>query len=38
MAENSHGEIKDLTQYQLVIAETLLQRTKAETVSKFYKH
>lgn len=28
---------KGLTQYQLVIAETLLQRTKAETVSKFYK-
>lgn len=25
-----------LTQYQLVIAEVLLQRTKAETVSKFY--
>lgn len=28
---------KDLTHYQLVIAETLLQRTKAETVSTFYK-
>ena len=28
---------KGLTHYQLVIAETLLQRTKAETVSKFYK-
>ncbi len=28
---------KGLTQYQLVIAETLLQRTKADTVSKFYK-
>ncbi len=27
---------KRLTQYQLIIAETLLQRTKAETVSKFY--
>jgi len=26
-----------LTQYQIIIAETLLQRTKAETVSKFYK-
>ena len=28
---------KGLTHYQLVIAETLLQRTKAETVSRFYK-
>lgn len=28
---------KGLTDYQLIIAETLLQRTKAETVSKFYK-
>lgn len=28
---------KGLTHYQLVIAETLLQRTKAETVSKFYQ-
>jgi len=28
---------KGLTHYQLIIAETLLQRTKAETVSKFYK-
>jgi A/G-specific adenine glycosylase len=28
---------KGLTHYQLVIAETLLQRTKAETVSKFYR-
>lgn len=28
---------KGLTHYQLVIAETLLQRTKAETVSQFYK-
>lgn len=28
---------KRLTQYQIIIAETLLQRTKAETVSKFYK-
>ncbi|MBS0647525.1 MAG: hypothetical protein JSR97_13190 [Verrucomicrobia bacterium] len=27
---------KRLTQYQIIIAETLLQRTKAETVSKFY--
>ena len=27
---------KGLTNYQIVIAETLLQRTKAETVSKFY--
>lgn len=27
---------KKLTQYQIIIAETLLQRTKAETVSKFY--
>lgn len=27
---------KRLTQYQIVIAEVLLQRTKAETVSKFY--
>lgn len=27
---------KRLTHYQIVIAETLLQRTKAETVSKFY--
>jgi len=27
---------KGLSNYQLVIAETLLQRTKAETVSKFY--
>lgn len=25
-----------LTQYQIIIAETLLQRTKAETISKFY--
>lgn len=25
-----------LTQYQYIIAETLLQRTKAETISKFY--
>ncbi|MBS1932346.1 MAG: hypothetical protein JST72_14795 [Bacteroidetes bacterium] len=25
-----------MTQYQTIIAETLLQRTKAETVSKFY--
>lgn len=25
-----------LTQYQIIIAETLLQRTKAETVAKFY--
>ena len=29
---------KRLTQYQIIIAETLLQRTKAETVSKFYNH
>ena len=28
---------KRLTQYQIIIAETLLQRTKAETVSKFYQ-
>jgi A/G-specific adenine glycosylase len=28
---------KRLTQYQVIIAETLLQRTKAETVSKFYR-
>lgn len=28
---------KRMTHYQLVIAETLLQRTKAETVSKFYR-
>jgi A/G-specific adenine glycosylase len=28
---------KRLTQYQIIIAETLLQRTKAETVSKFYR-
>ena len=28
---------KGLTNYQIVIAETLLQRTKAETVAKFYK-
>lgn len=28
---------KGLTQYQIIIAETLLQRTKAETVSKFYR-
>lgn len=28
---------KGLTHYQLVIAEALLQRTKAEIVSKFYK-
>lgn len=39
---NEHGRHfpwrnKRLTHYQLVIAETLLQRTKAETVSKFYK-
>jgi A/G-specific adenine glycosylase len=27
---------KNLTPYQLVIAEVLLQRTKAETISKFY--
>jgi A/G-specific adenine glycosylase len=27
---------KNLTSYQLVIAEILLQRTKAETISKFY--
>jgi A/G-specific adenine glycosylase len=27
---------KRLTRYQIVIAETLLQRTKAETVSRFY--
>lgn len=27
---------KSLTQYQIIISETLLQRTKAETVSKFY--
>lgn len=27
---------KRLTQYQIILAETLLQRTKAETVSKFY--
>ena len=27
---------KRLTQYQIIIAETLLQRTKAETASKFY--
>ena len=27
---------KGLSNYQLVIAETLLQRTKADTVSKFY--
>lgn len=27
---------KRLTHYQIIIAETLLQRTKAETVSKFY--
>ena len=26
-----------LTQYQIIIAEILLQRTKAETISKFYK-
>ena len=29
---------KRLTQYQIVIAETLLERTKAETVAKFYRH
>ena len=29
---------KRLIQYQIVIAETLLQRTKAETVAKFYRH
>jgi len=28
---------KHLTQYQIIIAETLLQRTKAETVAKFYR-
>lgn len=28
---------KRLTQYQIIIAETLLQRTKSETVSKFYR-
>lgn len=28
---------KGLTKYQIIIAETLLQRTKAETVSKFYR-
>jgi A/G-specific adenine glycosylase len=28
---------KGLTNYQYIIAETLLQRTKAETVSKFFK-
>lgn len=28
---------KGLTNYQIVIAETLLQRTKAETIAKFYK-
>jgi A/G-specific adenine glycosylase len=28
---------KRLTKYQIIIAETLLQRTKAETVSKFYR-
>ncbi len=28
---------KRLTQYQIIIAETLLQRTKAETVSLFYR-
>jgi A/G-specific adenine glycosylase len=28
---------KRLTQYQIIIAETLLQRTKAGTVSKFYR-
>lgn len=38
---NTHGRQfpwrkKGLTQYQIIIAETLLQRTKAETVSKFY--
>lgn len=27
---------KGLTNYQIIIAETLLQRTKAETVAKFY--
>lgn len=27
---------KQLTPYQIIVAETLLQRTKAETVSKFY--
>lgn len=27
---------KGLTNYQLILAETLLQRTKAETISKFY--
>ncbi len=27
---------KGLTNYQIIIAETLLQRTKAETVSRFY--
>lgn len=27
---------KQLTQYQIIIAEALLQRTKAETISKFY--
>lgn len=27
---------KNLTQYQIIIAEVLLQRTKAETVSKFF--
>lgn len=32
-----HWRNKGLTNYQIVIAETLLQRTKAETVAKFYK-
>jgi len=32
-----HWRNKGLTNYQLIIAETLLQRTKAETVSRFYK-
>ncbi|RXK60657.1 hypothetical protein ESA94_09340 [Lacibacter luteus] len=27
---------KGLTQYQYIVAETLLQRTKAETIAKFY--
>lgn len=38
--ENGRGfpwRRKGLTNYQYIIAETLLQRTKAETVSKFFK-
>lgn len=33
-----HWRKKGLTHYQYVIAEVLLQRTKADTVAKFYPH